>query len=519
MKKMINQILFILIITLLSQALIAQTNVSGEVSGIWELANSPYIVVGDISIVGDSLLVIEAGVEVKFDGFYQFVAWGILSAVGTESEPILFTSNATTPNPGDWYNIELSEFCIIQHCIVEYAGQPEPSTNKFAIRLNGDCEILNNIIRHNNVSGIGAIYESSIIRGNLIYDNSTDFFVGAGIYSQWSSAKIINNTIADNSFGGMLHQANSDSLTVINNIIVNNSGVGFQYDQVAGSPFPIADYNDVWENTPNYAGLTAGAYSISEDPLFVGTGDYHLTADSPCIDSGDPAYPLDPDGTVADMGAYPFYQEFDIVVTDLSYANFTGSEWLTENQIIDEGDSLNFYIIASDPNGNDLEYEWLLDGEEVSIESTYSFLTDENSAGEYELTLFVTDNAASRNELNYLWNITVNDVVSAENDIVFSAYSLQNFPNPFNPSTTITFSVTQNAMSGSDGSPFVTLEIYNLKGQKIKKLEIRNLKLGINGVVWNGTDENDQAVSSGIYFYKLNINRKTEAVRKCLLMK
>ena len=514
MKKQAKWFLFILIAVISAQVLSAQTNVSGEVSGTWELINSPYIVVGDISVLGDSLLMIEAGVEVRFDGFYQLVAYGILSAIGTESEPILFTSNASTPNPGDWYNIELSDFCIMQHCIVEYAGQPEPATNRFAIRLSGSSEILNNVIRHNNVSGIGAMFESSIIRCNLIYDNSTDFFVGAGIYSQWSSAKIENNTIADNNFGGMLHQANSDSLTVINNIVVNNNGVGFQYDQITGSPFPIADYNDIWENTLNYIGLTPGTHSISEDPLFVGGDDYHLTANSPCIDAGDPSFPLDPDGTIADMGAYPFYQDFEIVVTDLSYAVFTGDEWLTEDQIIDEGDSLDFFIIASDPNGNDLEYEWLLDGEEVSIESIYCFLTDESSAGEYEVTLFVTDNANTRNELNYLWNITVNNVVLVEEEILFTPYSLQNFPNPFNPSTTIYFTA-ENAEDAE-------IVIYNLKGQKVKQLlsnSASQLSAGEYSVIWDGTDDNNQAVSSGIYFYKLNINGKTEAVKKCLLMK
>ena len=606
MRKQARWILLIILVVISAQVLSAQTNVSGEVSGIWELANSPYIVVGDISIVGDSLLVIEAGVEVRFDGFYQFFAYGVLSAIGTESEPILFTSNATTPNPSDWYNIELSDFCIMQHCIVEYAGQPEPYSNRFAIRLNGDCEIKNNIIRHNAVTGIGAMFEASLIKQNLIYENNSAFFAGSGIYSQWSSARIENNTIVDNPGAGMWLQANSDSLTVINNIIVNNGGVGFQYDQVAGSPFPIADYNDVWGNTPNYQNLSPGAHSISEDPLFVGTGDYHLTADSPCIDAGDPAYLPDPDGTIADLGAYPFYQDFEIDVTDLSYATFTGGEWLTEDQIIDEGDSLNFFIVASDPNGNDLEYEWLLDGEEVSIESTYSFLTNESSAGEYEVTLFVTDNAGSRNELNYLWNITVNDVdqsivvtelippegniVIDEGDVInfsIDAYDpdgnnleyswqvegvevsvvstfdfitdenssgeyevilfvtdnfgardelnflwnvtvndvsgtgsiltpvitklRQNYPNPFNPTTTIYFT--------TEGAENAKIVIYNLKGQKIKKLEIRNLKLGINGVVWNGTDENDQAVSSGIYLYKLNVNGKSKAMKKCLLMK
>ena len=51
MKKKNFQFLFILIILLSAQMLTSQTNISGEVSGTWELINSPYIVVGDLSIV------------------------------------------------------------------------------------------------------------------------------------------------------------------------------------------------------------------------------------------------------------------------------------------------------------------------------------------------------------------------------------------------------------------------------------------------------------------------------------
>jgi hypothetical protein len=58
-----------------------------------------------------------------------------------------------------------------------------------------------------------------------------------------------------------------------------------------------------------YGGWT-GTGNIDEDPLFVdpGNGNYHLQSNSPCIDAGDPASPLDPDSTVADMGAYYFHQ-------------------------------------------------------------------------------------------------------------------------------------------------------------------------------------------------------------------
>ena len=90
---------------------------------------------------------------------------------------------------------------------------------------------------------------------------------------------------------------------------------------------------------------------------------------------------------------------------------------------------------------------------------------------------------------------------------------LSNYPNPFNPSTTISFNLQEEGE--------IKLEIYNIKGQKVKTLiALPNGGLGTrDSVTWDGTDENNQPVSSGIYFYKLNVSGKTEAVKKCLLLK
>jgi len=87
---------------------------------------------------------------------------------------------------------------------------------------------------------------------------------------------------------------------------------------------------------------------------------------------------------------------------------------------------------------------------------------------------------------------------------------LGNHPNPFNPETTISFQLSAD----SD----VDLKIYNIKGQNIKRLEIRNLKLGINEVIWDGTDNDNKPVSSGIYFYKLKIG-EFEEIKKMILLK
>jgi flagellar hook assembly protein FlgD len=86
-----------------------------------------------------------------------------------------------------------------------------------------------------------------------------------------------------------------------------------------------------------------------------------------------------------------------------------------------------------------------------------------------------------------------------------------NHPNPFNPSTKIKFSI-QNESN-------VEISIYNIKGRKIKQLVHNQLSTGQHSVVWNGTDNNNEPVSSGVYLYKLNVNCKTEAVKKCMLLK
>ena len=105
----------------------------------------------------------------------------------------------------------------------------------------------------------------------------------------------------------------------------------------------------------------------------------------------------------------------------------------------------------------------------------------------------------------------VNNYVSAEDDIVSSEFGRSNFPNPFNPTTTIEFSIKNDSK--------IELTIYNIRGQNIKTLIHDEFTKGNHSIVWNGDDESNKLVSSGVYLYKLNVNGKTEAVRKCLLLK
>ncbi|MDD4155361.1 MAG: T9SS type A sorting domain-containing protein [Candidatus Cloacimonetes bacterium] len=111
-------------------------------------------------------------------------------------------------------------------------------------------------------------------------------------------------------------------------------------------------------------------------------------------------------------------------------------------------------------------------------------------------------------------DIDITDLPTENNDNVATVkpYGMlsQNYPNPFNPTTNIKFNIPA---AGN-----VNLSIYNVKGQLVKTLANDNFTAGEHIITWNGNDNNNNSVASGVYFYKLDTNNKTE-MKKMLLMK
>ncbi len=105
---------------------------------------------------------------------------------------------------------------------------------------------------------------------------------------------------------------------------------------------------------------------------------------------------------------------------------------------------------------------------------------------------------------------TIINNTSSEEQLPIVNCKLQNYPNPFNPTTTISFSLS------SENTENAKLEIYNLKGQKVKHYLISNNQ---SSITWNGADENKQTVSSGLYFYRITVDGKTVANKKMILLK
>jgi len=65
---------------------------------------------------------------------------------------------------------------------------------------------------------------------------------------------------------------------------------------------------------------------------------------------------------------------------------------------------------------------------------------------------------------------------------------------------------------------FVSIEIFNTKGQKIRKLLEKHYGAGHYNIAWDGCDEQGRAVSSGVYFYKMQTAQKSQS-RKMLMLK
>ncbi len=87
---------------------------------------------------------------------------------------------------------------------------------------------------------------------------------------------------------------------------------------------------------------------------------------------------------------------------------------------------------------------------------------------------------------------------------------MQNYPNPFNPTTTIDYSLPEASK--------VRLDIYNVKGQLVRTLLNGDMPAGMHSVLWDGRDNNNAVVASGVYFYRLSSINNVQT-KRMLLMK
>ena len=85
-----------------------------------------------------------------------------------------------------------------------------------------------------------------------------------------------------------------------------------------------------------------------------------------------------------------------------------------------------------------------------------------------------------------------------------------NYPNPFNPITTLRYDLPE--------ATNVTITVYDMMGRQVRNLVNTNQNSGYNSVIWNGTNDNGEMVSGGMYFYSIKTNTFSQT-RKMILLK
>ncbi len=150
----------------------SQTEISGQVSGEWNLSGSPYLITNDAVVGADATLVIAPGVTVQFrDSDDDLVVDGTLIAVGTAAAPIRFTSDEAAKSAGQWGEILIRNSGAgtqMHHCTVEYGGGFRSAQLQFA---GGAPELINSRVQFSRASGLAIVGGQATISGNTFHEN------------------------------------------------------------------------------------------------------------------------------------------------------------------------------------------------------------------------------------------------------------------------------------------------------------------------------------------------------------
>ena len=356
-------------------------------------------------------------------------------------------------------------------------------SNNGNFRLPGYLEVSNNISFNGNYVGVEVSWRNVSCNNNLTINNS--YAIGSGGTVTYNNCVFIENE-------------EINYFPISGNPLFRNCIIDFELE------YPLIDGGgNIWVD------------SLQVQTLFedITNGDFHLIEGSLAIDAGFDTlgyyYPFDLDynqrvwdgdgngSAIIDIGPYEY-----------NSPSLGGIEGYTYNPIT--GEPVDYVLLKinnqpgeftfSDSLGN---FQYKLPAGVYDVYAERVFYED---VIQYGIEVF--DGQFTQ------VLIPMTETVDAEN-IQYSIcnFQLRNFPNPFNPSTTISFNLTAEDAENAE------IIIYNIKGQKVKSFTNLQINKSPNQqIIWNGKDSNDKIVASGLYFYKLSSGKETQ-VKKMLLVK
>jgi photosystem II stability/assembly factor-like uncharacterized protein len=346
-----------------------------------------------------------------------------------------------------------------------------------------------------NESGLTNMWITSLARDNYgsIYAGAIGSELGSGIFKSIDDGETWTKVF--------------EILTGINKIYVSSNNeiyVGLNYTSEQSGIYYSSDGGANWEkifneseNIYSILKLNSGrvlAASYGKIYYSDNNGSSWQSSNSGLVSSTPSALEINSENKIylATLG-YGIYESND---DGVNWTNKTGAGWEYSDLTID-----NNGIMYASTRGN-----WVYKSDDNWNSSV--LINSGMGQDKYVLDLYIDKNGYLFAGMDYYGFYRSNNpvVVSVENDnLLPSFYLSQNYPNPFNPSTSIDYSVPSN--------DYVNLKVYDILGNEVAILVNELKQPGNYKVNFNGSK-----LSSGVYFYKLQVGKYTQ-VRKMILLK
>jgi Secretion system C-terminal sorting domain/Right handed beta helix region len=471
---------------------------------------------------------------------------------------------------GDWPNVFgggihcVDSFMFVDHCVF----RNNYATNRGAgifIYYSDYSATITNCLFEENVAGHGSAITLKhvsgghvAIEGCTVRYNQTGDHGGALAFADSQSISV-NRVLVHNNGGSGIRIYDTTGFTLDNTTIADNTyvAVGLSDFSSIAINSSILDYNgygsalggyhdnvisciySLVRNTSDYNFDWIGQGCIDTEPLFVDAelDDYNLTLESACIDAGDPTSPLDPDDTIADMGAFyldqslliPYHlqltpqienvpAEGGTLLYDVRTSNNTGESRILEAWLsieLPSGASLvpyDFQYVRIPPGVTNTVFS--LEIPPMAPEGSYVVT---GMVGDYPVYVIESDLFTFHKEGTEPgfgsweasgWNQYASDghrstsaSFKPENPLVVSAY-----PNPFNPSTSISLSLLET----SD----LKVTVFNVTGQQVAVLANGKFSAGQHNLTFDASK-----LASGLYFVRATVPGQLDQTQKVMLVR
>jgi hypothetical protein len=272
----------------------------------------------------------------------------------------------------------------------------------------------------------------------------------------------------------------------------SSANITFEYNYTGSTPVTLTvdSWDEVARATITYT-ETAGRYTtFSWDGYSVS---WNLPPPIPCDGTTDPM----PDYLV-DL-SLPV--EMSRMTAEYTYEQGAIINWTTQSELNTEA----FMVYRSEADGSGLELvsNEMIPGQGISSSAFNYQIIDPNVSWNSSYQYFIKEVTSDQKAIDVYYGPINLQTGKAPKDFVLH----NNFPNPFNPSTMITYEILEGGM--------VDLSIYNLLGQKVKTLVNEIKPAGIYPVAWSGVDDRGKIVPTGVYLYKITAPEGSE-VRKMM---